>query len=84
MKKKCLEFKFCLNNVHVQELNERSSQEFYKSFEKYISKWWEILPYNEFGGVWHRIMLKLDEINSVFVSANEKQFERSSMLYFMH
>ena len=71
MKKKCLEFKFCFSNVYVQELNERSSQEFYTSFEKYIGKSWEILPYNEFGGVWHRVMLKLDEINSVFVFAKK-------------
>ena len=53
--KKCFAFKFCLNNVHLQQLNERSSQEFYKSLrdyvEKCISKSWGILPCHDFGGV---------------------------------
>ena len=69
---KCLAFKFCSKDFHLQQLNERSSQEFYKSLrdyvEKCISKSWEMLPYNEFGFVWHMIMLELDKVKSVFFS----------------
>ena len=76
--KKCLPFKFCSKDVHFQQFDKRSSEEFYKSLrdyiEKYISKSWEILPYNEFGVVWHKIMLKLDEVNSVFIFAKKNSF----------
>ena len=40
--------------------------------EKCISKSWGILPCNEFCSVWHNIILKLDEVDLVFVCAGKK------------
>lgn len=66
-------FMFAYNNW-MKEVHKHFNKSLWDYVEKFISKSWEISPYNEFGGVRHRIMLKLDEVNSVFVFAKKNNF----------